>query len=111
MVECTAEEAFLLFDGWRSNNVELLCTSRLIGWNLTMGGFVLLASREEVVFGVRDRCIITLGLLTDGLTFAYAEKGARDVLAVRLPLRFSRQQVEGPFRRPFSENLFFGQAD
>jgi hypothetical protein len=109
MIEATPQEAALLFDKWRSEGTEVLCTSRLIGWSFVAGGFVLDLSTERAVIGLKDRWAVTIPFGTDGVFWGYSddEMGA---LAIALPRRFFVAELSAPFPDTTREVLFIGPA-
>ena len=69
------DEAFLIFDKLRADEAMVFCTGRLWGWNFSLRGRVVSASKHEVILVSADRRCgsMSLPLDTEDLLIRYVE--------------------------------------
>jgi hypothetical protein len=117
VIEINPDEAFLVFEKWHSDGVEILCSSTLFGWGLIFRGRVSAISRDEVSLSSSDGGgTLTLPFGGEDFVFGYAEsgeaklpEGSKDLsgLIVGLPLRLRPSEFVAAVGPPVREKLVF----
>ena len=116
------EEAFLVFDKFRSENARVYCQATCIGWYTSVIGKITRLTEIQIDFKSEDgNATFGLRLDMDDTTFHYMEPRElpvelrrsvpegdqnRSVIGIGLPLRFPAVSQSGKGTPPTRENIF-----